>query len=148
MKNIKSMDPADTIELGCKLGSMLNGGEIIRLVGDIGVGKTTFVRGMAAGIGTDDHASSPTFTAYKLYKGKMIVLYHYDFYRVQADKMIEYELNENLREDKAAVVLEWPEYIELTLPVPSIDIKFRVISESERELSVLIPDNFEYIDLA
>ena len=134
----------ETISLGEQIGSQLIGGEIIRLIGDVGAGKTTFVRGLVDGIGSDDHVSSPTFTVHKLYTGR-IKLYHYDFYRVQDDKMVAYELHEIMDNKSQSVVLEWPEYAAAKLSEKPLDIIIRTISEQERSFEVRIPKENKYI---
>jgi tRNA threonylcarbamoyladenosine biosynthesis protein TsaE len=134
----------ETIELGKQIGSQLAGGEIIRLIGDVGAGKTTFVRGLVLGIGSNDHVSSPTFTVYKLYSGR-IKLYHYDFYRVQNDKMVGHELHEIMDDKNQSVVLEWPEYAAAKLPEKLLDIIIQTINENERSFEVRIPKDSQYI---
>ena len=74
-----------------KLANRLVGGEVIELVGDVGAGKTTFVRGLAKGLGSTDHVSSPTFTVEQVYTGRL-TLYHYDFYRLPDAGVVKNQL--------------------------------------------------------
>lgn len=137
----------ETIGLGRKIGERLRGGEIIRLIGDVGAGKTTLVRGLARGIGSPDHVSSPTFTVHKLYKGRL-KLYHYDFYRVGADVAVASELSEIMSEPNTAVVLEWPQQAKLSLPKDPLDISIRTTSEHGRQFEVTIPPHNSYIKVS
>ena len=88
-----------TEEVGSKIGTCLLGGEVILLSSDIGGGKTALVRGIARGLGSTDHVSSPTFTISKIYKSPKLTLYHFDFYRLQEPGIINYELVEALHDE-------------------------------------------------
>jgi tRNA threonylcarbamoyladenosine biosynthesis protein TsaE len=107
-----------TMSLGEKLGELVQGGEIIGLVGELGAGKTCFVRGFAAGakVGKDAWVRSPTFTLINEYQGRLPV-YHIDLYRVGKHE----ELGAlNLREylySYGVSLIEWFEY----LPVEEVD---------------------------
>src|SRR3989344_5721785 len=93
-----STSSAETENLASKIGRALKGGELIELVSDLGGGKTTFVRGLAKGMGSRDHVSSPTFTICNTYKVKSKSshaaqeLWHFDFYRLHEAGLIEHEL--------------------------------------------------------
>jgi tRNA threonylcarbamoyladenosine biosynthesis protein TsaE len=77
------------------------------LVGDLGAGKTTLTRGLAAGFGVDpDDVSSPTFTLVNRYSGR-IPVYHIDLYRIGPDETFELGLDEILDDPRAAVIIEW-----------------------------------------
>jgi len=79
---ITSESPEATEQLAEAIGRRLTGGEVIELVSDLGGGKTTFVRGLARGLGSADVVSSPTFTVSKVYKADKLELHHFDFYRL------------------------------------------------------------------
>src|SRR4051794_32756276 len=81
-----------TYELGSKIGAGLRGGEVIELVSDMGGGKTTFVRGLARGVGYKGAVSSPSFTVRNEYKANKLTLYHYDFYRLSDPGILREEL--------------------------------------------------------
>jgi tRNA threonylcarbamoyladenosine biosynthesis protein TsaE len=132
-------DTEETIKLGQNLGSQLRGGEVIRLIGDVGAGKTTLVRGLAAGVGSSERVSSPTFTVHKLYKGR-IKLYHYDFYRVQDDSAVASELEELMEDRDTSVVIEWPEYARLKLSTEPLDITITTLGDHVRRLKINVPD--------
>ena len=78
----ESNSAEDTFAFGQKLGREAVPGEIICLDGDLGVGKTVFTQGFAAGLGIDDYVNSPTFNIVKEYEGGRLPLYHFDVYRI------------------------------------------------------------------
>ena len=118
-----------------KLANRLVGGEVIELVGDVGAGKTTFVRGLAKGLGSTDHVSSPTFTVEQVYTGRL-TLYHYDFYRLPDAGVVKNQLKEVLSQQNSVVVIEWAEHVRGILPKNRIVICFEVVSETDRLLHI------------
>ncbi|MCL2371504.1 tRNA (adenosine(37)-N6)-threonylcarbamoyltransferase complex ATPase subunit type 1 TsaE [Candidatus Saccharibacteria bacterium] len=82
---------------------------IIQLIGDLGAGKTTFVRGMARSLGIDAHITSPTFTVHKEYTSKdsKLELHHFDFYRLPDLGIMEGELKELVQDPSNIIVVEW-----------------------------------------
>jgi tRNA threonylcarbamoyladenosine biosynthesis protein TsaE len=123
-------------------GRQLQGGEVIELIGDVGAGKTTFVRGLARGIGSTDRVSSPTFTVSKVYSSKNMNLHHYDFYRLDDLDIITRDLAEVIEEGKNSVVLEWADGVQGALPLEHISIRIEVTGETSRTLTVMMPENF------
>jgi len=85
--------------LGAKLGRLLRGGEIIELIGDVGAGKTTLTKGIAAGLGIDEDVQSPSFTISRVYDTPLkLRLAHYDFYRLHDPGIMAGERNETMRD--------------------------------------------------
>lgn len=126
------------------LGRQLKGGEVIELVGDVGAGKTTFVKGLAAGAGSKDNVSSPTFTLQQVYRGR-VNMYHFDFYRLHEAGLIAHELEESLEDPAGVVVVEWGETIKDSLPEDRLVIRFEVASENERRLLLTVPEKYKYL---
>src|SRR5436190_17523226 len=92
-----STSSEDTEKLGELLGSVLNPPAIIELRSDLGGGKTTFVRGLARGFGSNDRVASPTFTLNKIYKNsKGQEIHHFDFYRLHEPGILVDQLSESL----------------------------------------------------
>lgn len=143
---IKSSSSDETEALAEKIGSCLRGGEVLELIGDVGAGKTTFVKGLARGLGSGDSVSSPTYTVSNVYQGRL-PLYHFDFYRVQEDQLIRNELNDILKQHSEIVVLEWADTVRSLLPREHITIIFSTTNESERTIKVELPHTQEYIQL-
>ena len=115
---VNSKSSRITMDFGKSLGKLVQGGEIIGLVGELGAGKTCFARGFAAGAGVGPEAwvRSPTFTLINEYRGRLPV-YHIDLYRVRNQEEIEaLNLREYLYADGVSLI-EWFEY----LPAAEID---------------------------
>lgn len=119
-----------------RLGNLLKGGEVIELVSDLGGGKTTFVRGLARGIGSDDPVSSPTFTINHVYKGTDVTLYHFDFYRLAEAGVMSEELAEILQDPHGATVVEWGGIVEDVLPADRLTITITATGEESRHYDV------------
>lgn len=79
---IESNCEKETYELGCRLGQEARAGQVYTLVGDLGVGKTVFTKGLAAGLGIEEPVSSPTFTIVQVYEEGRLPFYHFDVYRI------------------------------------------------------------------
>ncbi len=147
MSNLNVKSHLDTEKAAEMIGAQLKGGEIIELIGDVGAGKTTFVRGLAKGIGSVDRVTSPTFTVSQVYESDNLSLHHYDFYRLTDFAIIKRELEEVLQDKKSVVVLEWAEAVQDALPKEHLSIDFKVKTETGRELIIHVPDEYNYLEL-
>jgi tRNA threonylcarbamoyladenosine biosynthesis protein TsaE len=99
----------ETSAAGEALGRDLKSGDVVLLFGDLGAGKTAFVRGMARGIGADpDDVSSPTFTIVQEYAGRSATLYHVDLYRLESAEIDDLGLDDLVSSD-GIVAIEWAE---------------------------------------
>lgn len=132
--NIRSEQ--EMLELGRRYASDLVFPAVIELVGDVGAGKTTFVRGLAEGLGVKEPVTSPSFTISKTYalpEGGRLV--HYDFYRLPEPGLMADDLAENLADEKNVVVIEWGESVNDLLPKKHsrVEIKY---SEEGREVNL------------
>lgn len=129
MKEIKVYSLEETKELGNKLGSIINSNFIITLKGDLGAGKTTFTKAIGKSLGIKKTINSPTFTILKSYYGKL-PLHHIDAYRLEG---ITQDLGfEELFDDEAVTIVEWPMFIEDLLPKDRLEIEIKRISDNER----------------
>ncbi len=136
---IKSRSAYETQKLGISLAKKLSGGEIILLHGNLGAGKTTFVQGLAKGLGVKGRVTSPTFILVRKHEipKESLIFWHIDLYRMADEEEITgLGLSDLWPDKKNVVVIEWPEKIEKVLPEKRIEIDFRVISETEREIEV------------
>lgn len=100
------------MELGKKLAGLLRASVQVELIGDVGVGKTTFVKGLAKGLGVEEAVTSPSFTINKRYAGGCgVVLSHYDFYRLDEAGLMKNEIAESGQDKKVVTVVEWGESV-------------------------------------
>lgn len=101
--------PEETEELGERLGRALSPGDVVAFTGDLGAGKTAFVRGMAQGLGVAGRVTSPTFTIVNEYEGGRLPLFHFDLYRLaSSDELFEIGWEDYLRRGGVCAV-EWSE---------------------------------------
>jgi len=104
--------------LGRELADSVQGGDIIELIGDLGSGKTTFVKGLAEGLGITENVQSPSFTLSQQYKtNKNATLVHYDFYRLTDAGILEHELREYVGNRNYITIIEWGDVVRDVLPV-------------------------------
>ena len=97
----------DTAAAGERLAGVLEAGDVVLLFGELGAGKTAFVRGLARGLGAQpDDVSSPTFTLVQEYRGGRVPLYHVDLYRLEPAEIADLGLDE-LIEGDGVVAIEW-----------------------------------------
>ena len=121
-----------TRRLGMRLGAMAKPGMLICLQGDLGAGKTTFVQGFAAGWGSLDQVSSPTFQLVNEYrKGSNQFLFHIDSYRI-ANLVEAEELDLDDMLEKGCIVMEWPEMVQDILPAERMWIRIQYLDETKR----------------
>ena len=132
----------ETQELGEEFAKKLRGGEVLCLYGDLGSGKTTFVQGLAKGLGINGRIISPTFIIMRTYGVEQQELtintfYHVDLYRVANERDIEgLGLLEVLNDPQTVVVIEWPEKMENLLPENRMDIIFTYQGDDQREIVI------------
>jgi tRNA threonylcarbamoyladenosine biosynthesis protein TsaE len=123
---------------GRMIGELLVGGETIELVGDVGAGKTTLVKGIARGLGADDQVQSPSFTISRIYSGRDdLTLAHYDFYRLNDAGIMANELQEATGDNKTIVVIEWADVASGVLPSDRLTINISTPSETTRRLEII-----------
>ena len=134
----------DTMELAENIESEKFPGMIICLDGELGSGKTVFVKGFAKSLGIEETITSPTFTLIKEYNNSEMPLYHMDVYRLDGNAG---SLGLDDYFNKSGVcIIEWADLISDVLPSERLDIKFKVIDEDTRIL-VLKPYGDKYEDL-
>ena len=129
MAQYRTTSPEETEALGFRLGECLHGGEVLALFGGLGMGKTAFTRGIAAGLGIPSGVSSPTFALVHDYTGRLTV-HHFDMYRVDGwDDLYSTGFFDYL-DTEDVLIIEWSENIEGALPTDAIRI---TISKGESE---------------
>lgn len=120
-KTITVTSPEATMQLGAKLGPLLKPSDLILLDGDLGAGKTTFTKGLAASLGIKNNVKSPTFTLIREYHQGRLPLYHMDVYRLEDGGAEDLGLDEYFDGDGVSVV-EWSEFIADLLPATYLRI--------------------------
>jgi tRNA threonylcarbamoyladenosine biosynthesis protein TsaE len=131
---IISRSPEQTRRVGMRLGSLLQKGDILCLVGDLGSGKTTLVQGLAAGWGSLDRVTSPTFVLVNVYRhpdGQQ--LYHLDAFRLNSAAQAE-ELDIHAMLEAGPLVVEWAERIERALPTENLWATLKLVDDNQRDL--------------
>ena len=111
-----SYSEKDTWELGFSLGEKAGTGQIFTLIGDLGVGKTVFTKGLAKGLGITEPVNSPTFTILQVYEEGRLPFYHFDVYRIgDVEEMDEIGYEDYFYGDGVCLI-EWADLIEEILP--------------------------------
>ncbi|AIC95740.1 tRNA (adenosine(37)-N6)-threonylcarbamoyltransferase complex ATPase subunit type 1 TsaE [Shouchella lehensis] len=130
---VKSFSVEDTMTLASSFAAFLQPSDCILLAGDLGAGKTHFVKGLGKGLGVDRMITSPTFTIIKEYEGRL-PLYHMDVYRV-GEEADELGLEEYL-EGSGVTVIEWAHLIQDLLPAQYFSFTIKKSSETERDIII------------
>jgi tRNA threonylcarbamoyladenosine biosynthesis protein TsaE len=134
---LKSACVEETMRFGERLGMLLARGDVVALVGELGTGKTTLVKGIVLGLGVTDRRAvkSPTFSLVHIYEGR-IPVYHFDAYRlVDAREMLDVGSDEMIHGNGVAIV-EWADKVLGCLPEEYLKITLTAISENERNLEI------------
>ncbi len=139
-----SRSEEDTMEIAENIESEKFPGMVICLEGELGSGKTIFVKGFAKALGLTETITSPTFSLVKEYLDGEMPLFHFDVYRLD-DSNNEFGLDDYLNQDGVCII-EWPEMIEDQLPEERLDIKIKIIDDNTRVL-VFTPYGQQYEDL-
>lgn len=128
----------ETINLGVEIGKRAQSGDIICLIGDLGTGKTHITKGIATGLGIQDHITSPTFNIVNEYNGRH-KLYHFDVYRVNDPDEIEAIGFDEYIFGDGVTIIEWANYIEELIPKEHIKITIEKLPDKG--------ENFRKIDI-
>jgi tRNA threonylcarbamoyladenosine biosynthesis protein TsaE len=134
MVELTSASPEETERVAAELASELVPGDLVTVSGELGSGKTTFVRGAARALGVEAPVTSPTYTVGNRYEGRVPVS-HLDLYRFEAVSEPDWADLEPYFED-AVVFVEWPEVAEAILPAPRVRVRLRLLDAAHRLLFV------------
>lgn len=133
---VKSVE--ETRAFGKTIGQLVKGGEVIELLGDVGAGKTTLVKGIAEGMGIHEPIQSPTFTINRLYENeKGIRLAHYDFYRLTDAGIMGDEITEMMADSTVVTIIEWAGAVASVLPNDRLTIIIVSPTEESRRFTLL-----------
>jgi tRNA threonylcarbamoyladenosine biosynthesis protein TsaE len=123
----------ETMAVARELAATLSAGDVVLLSGNLGAGKTAFVRGLAAGLGVDpSEVSSPTFTIVHEYRGGRLVLYHADLYRLERTATEDIGLEEMGVKD-GVLAIEWPDRLTHDLP-GARHVQLEIVGEDTRRI--------------
>lgn len=135
---VKTKSSAETIRTGKSIGSRLLPGDVVALVGELGAGKTQFIKGMATGVGIGKPAyiSSPSFTLINEYPGK-IPFYHIDLFRLEWEKEAEELGLEDYFQSEGITAIEWADKIPALLPKEMLLIHLAYTGKNTRSIELI-----------
>lgn len=141
---IDSAGPQDTSALGVRIGRELESSSlVVELIGDLGAGKTTFVKGLAQGMKSQSEVASPSFSISREYTlPNNRLMKHYDFYRIDDPGILAAELNESIEDEQTVVVIEWSDVVSNLLPSERIQITLVAADELSRHITITAPSGF------
>jgi tRNA threonylcarbamoyladenosine biosynthesis protein TsaE len=138
LRQITTRSAEETIAFGRTLAELLAPPRLVLLRGDLGAGKTTLVKGIAAGFGAaeEDDVTSPTFTLVHEYRGPRVNVYHIDLYRIDTPRELETLGLDDLRADNSILLIEWGEKFARFVRERNIEISLERTGENERRITV------------
>ena len=134
---LQTKSNSETIRIGKHIGSLLLPGDIVALVGELGAGKTQFIKGLATGVGVgkSTYISSPSFTLINEYEGK-VRFYHIDLFRLKSEKEAEELGLEEYFQGTGITAIEWADKIPFLLPPEILWIHIRYTGENTRSFEI------------
>jgi tRNA threonylcarbamoyladenosine biosynthesis protein TsaE len=132
-RSLLTRSPAETEDAAARLAPLLRPGDLVALSGDLGAGKTTFVRGAARALEVEEAVTSPTFTIGHRYRGRVDVS-HLDLYRLESFGEADWGAVEPYLDDAVAFV-EWPEVAADWLPPPRLALRLTHVADGGREIT-------------
>lgn len=141
-EGITTRDPAETRALAAEFARALPPGTVLALHGDLGVGKTTFVQGLAAGLGVHAAVTSPTFNLFSIHRGPLNLV-HLDAYRLGSVREFEDLLLEEFLSPPWILAVEWPERIDGALPPGALHLELRILADHSHEVRLRRADAAE-----
>jgi tRNA threonylcarbamoyladenosine biosynthesis protein TsaE len=141
-REITTNSAEETIALGRTLAEMLAPPKLVLLRGDLGAGKTTLVKGIAAVFeaAAEEDVTSPTFTLVHEYRGQRANLYHIDLYRIDTQRELETLALDDLRTEDSILLIEWGEKFPRLLRERDVEISLERVSENERKIRIVSCD--------
>ncbi|HEU5079940.1 MAG TPA: tRNA (adenosine(37)-N6)-threonylcarbamoyltransferase complex ATPase subunit type 1 TsaE [Opitutaceae bacterium] len=125
-RGVITRSAGETQQLASRLAAELPANSILALHGDLGVGKTTFVKGLAAGLGIQEVVTSPTFNIFTLHRGRGKTLVHLDAYRLENAHQIEELMLDDFLVSPFCLAVEWPEKIAEWLPISALHLDLSI----------------------
>ena len=142
-----SKSPSETIRIGKQMGRLLQRRDVVALVGELGAGKTQFIKGLAQGVGVGKsvYVSSPSFTLINEYKGE-IPFYHIDLYRLEEEKEAEELGLEEYFHGEGITAVEWADRIPSLLPGELLCVNIHYMAKQTRSIE-LVAKGKRYLNL-
>ena len=135
MATFISNGPVDTEAIGRRFAEHIHAGSVLALQGDLGSGKTLFVKGLVAGLGSSVNVTSPTFTILHEYRGGRLPVYHFDFFRVEDRQSVaRLGLDDYFYGDGVSVI-EWADRFPEFIPEQAQWVLFEIKSETQRAIT-------------
>jgi tRNA threonylcarbamoyladenosine biosynthesis protein TsaE len=138
-RTVTTQSEDETAAVGRELAAALSAGDVLLLQGDLGAGKTAFVRGLAEGLGVSrDEVSSPTFTLIQEYRGGRLTLFHVDLYRIEDPREFDELGLDEIAED-GVLAIEWAEKLDgdaRRAPLRSIVVRIAHAGDDERTIDI------------
>src|SRR5437879_5903187 len=127
----------DTVRLGSEFARKLGPGSVVALFGDLGSGKTHFIKGVSKGLGVNEHVGSPTFTIVNEYAAGNLTVCHFDFYRLKSlSELREIGFDEYINGDSVSLI-EWADRVKNLLPPHRFDVFLKLgQDENSREIKI------------
>ena len=135
MPELHTDGPSGTERAGADLAASLRPGDVVLVSGELGAGKTTFVRGAARALGVDGPVTSPTFTIGRRYAGRVPVA-HVDLYRLDGLQAEDPALLSDYLTPDAIAFVEWPERAQGALPAPTLSVRIEHLGADARRIVV------------
>ncbi len=136
MESLETNSAAETEALGARIAERLAPGDVVLVVGDVGAGKTTLVRGACRALGVSDHVTSPTFTIGQRYGGGRLLVSHLDLYRLQTLEGEDPALLEDYLGPEGVAFIEWPDAGAGQLGRPALEVRLRHDGGERRQVEV------------
>ena len=138
LREITTRTPEETVAFGRTLADLLSPPKLVLLRGDLGAGKTTLVKGIAAAFeaASEEDVTSPTFTLIHEYRGPRANLFHIDLYRIDTPRELDTLALDDLRGDNSILLIEWGEKFPRFVRERDIEISLERQSESSRRIRV------------
>jgi tRNA threonylcarbamoyladenosine biosynthesis protein TsaE len=131
-----SNSPAETEAIGRRLAEDVGAGSVLALTGDLGSGKTVFVKGLVVGLGSSADVTSPTFTILHEYRGGRVTVYHFDFFRLEDRQSVaRLGLDDYFFGDGVSVI-EWADRFPEFIPEQARWILFEIKSQNQRAITI------------
>lgn len=141
-----SSSEEETFQLGVEFADRLNPGDLVAFYGDLGAGKTEFIKGVCYGMEVDEIVTSPTYTIVNQYAAENrqgeLAIYHVDLYRIEdAGELVEIGLHDLISDPNAIKLIEWAENAESILPTARWDITFMALDgDNDRRIEIVHRD--------